>query len=135
MAWQIYISLGINGLIHCPQQLVLIHLGVDQFHHGKKFKFTQNLMKFIVNQDAFWCSDGSQCVAIMFTLSSYQVPNMFTKFSMCSPTCFPQHLICMPYVLANVILPFIYISGPKEKNFIFQNITFYFGEPPQFPFF
>ncbi len=31
--------------------------------------------------------------------------------------------------------PFTYIGGQKGKNFIFQNRTFYFGEPPQFPFF
>jgi hypothetical protein len=62
-----------------------------------------------------WFPSGSHSVP--------QVPNEFpNKFSIApdfSPICFGK---CYP--------PFTYIAGPKERNTILQNKTFYFGELP-----
>ncbi len=64
MVWQIYISfknnlvsLSINEINHCSQQLGRAHYGVKQFHQVKMSKFTQNLVKPKVNWDAFPSSD------------------------------------------------------------------------------
>jgi F0F1-type ATP synthase assembly protein I len=41
----------------------------------------------------------------------------------------------MPYALANVVLLVTYIAGPKERNFLLQTRTFYFGEALEILFF
>jgi len=78
----------------------------------------------------FSFSPGSQCVPIMFSLSSQYVlqvpnvfPNMFSIVSHFYPMCFDK---CCP--------PFTYIAGPKGQKPILQNRSIYFGKPPEFQF-
>ncbi len=62
----------------------------------------------------------SQCVPTVFPLSSNE----------CSPTCsLFKHLTFISYALANVVLlsPICWAEG---RNYIHQNRTFYFEEPP-----
>ncbi len=66
----------------------------------------------------------------VFALCSFQVPNEFPIFP---PTFFSYFLtfIC----LGKWCPSFTYISGPKGRNCIVQNIAFCFGESPLFLFF
>ncbi len=53
--------------------------------------------------------------------------------------CVPQHVLIEPHFYPRCFgrscPSFTYIGGPKGKNSILQNKTFYFGEPYQFQFF
>jgi hypothetical protein len=64
-------------------------------------------------------------VPFKFPMDSHQVPNMFPNvFSIAphfDPLCFGK---CCP--------PLVYIGGPKGRNSILQNRTFYFGCPHSF---
>jgi hypothetical protein len=71
-----------------------------------------------------------QCVCTLFPSSSQWVPNMFLNFAMFSPTCSPYHLTFIPYALGNGVLLSPYISSPKGRNYILQNIAFCLGESP-----
>jgi hypothetical protein len=71
-------------------------------------------------KDFFSFFPSSQCVPTMFISNFQWVPNMFPKFPHFYPICFAK---CCP--------PFTYIGGPKGENVLFQNRTFYFGEPIQ----
>jgi hypothetical protein len=52
------------------------------------------------------------------------------KFLMGSPTCSPlKHRTYIPYALANVVL-LSPICSAEGRNYIHQNRTFYFEEPP-----
>ncbi len=59
---------------------------------------------------------------------NFQVSDMFPKEFPIAPL---FYLICF----GKCCPPFTYIGGPKRRNSIFQNWTFYFGEPPQFHYF
>ncbi len=56
-----------------------------------------------------------------------QVPNVFSHMFSITPHFYP---ICF----GKCCPPFTYIAGPKERNSIFQNKTFYSGEVPYFLF-
>jgi hypothetical protein len=76
-------------------------------------------------EDQFVFFLGSQCVPTMFTLSSQWVP---------------QHVLhstslFISYALANCCPPFTSTGGPKGRNSILQNRTFYFAELYSFNFF
>jgi len=75
-----------------------------------------------------WFPMCSHYVPFNFSMGFHQVLNMFLKFSICSPTCPPRHLSFIPYALANVVLLSPILCGPKGRNSILQNTTFYFRE-------
>jgi len=69
---------------------------------------------------------GSQCVPFKFSMGSQYVaqvsnvfPNIFSIAPHFYPICFGK---CCP--------PFTYRTGPKGRNFVVQNRTFYSGETP-----
>jgi hypothetical protein len=68
----------------------------------------------------------SHYVPFNFSMGFHQVLNMFLKF----PTCPPWHLTFIPYALANDVLHSPILGGPKGRNPILQNRTFYFREFP-----
>jgi hypothetical protein len=68
-----------------------------------------------------WFPMCSHYVPFKFSMGSHQVPQVPNVFSITLhfyPICFGK---CCPC--------FTYIGGPKERNSILQNTTFYFGEP------
>ncbi len=76
-----------------------------------------------------------------FSLSSLQVPNGFLLGSQYVPQdskVLPGIFSIAPHFyricFGKCCHPFTYIGGPNGMNIIFQNKTFYFGEPPQFHF-
>ncbi len=56
---------------------------------------------------------------------------VFDVFPLRIPITFHFYPICF----GKCCFPFIYIGGPKGRNFIYQNKTFYFGELLEFHFF
>jgi len=66
----------------------------------------------------FWGGRGGVVKA-----KSSQVLDMFLKEFLIAPRFYP---ICF----SKCCPPFTDIGGPKGKNSVLQNVTFYFGEPP-----
>jgi hypothetical protein len=84
-------------------------------------------LKFGGGKDIFSFFSGSQCVPTMFLLSSTMGSHQFLNIF---PNMFSIALRYYPICFGKCCSPFTYIGGPKGKNSILQNITFYFGEPP-----
>jgi len=77
-----------------------------------------------------WFPMCSHYVPFTFSMGFHQVLNMFLKFPTCSPTYPPWYLTFLPYALANVVHLSPTLGGPKGRNSILQNRTFYFRESP-----
>jgi hypothetical protein len=78
-------------------------------------------------------------IFLWFPICSFKVPNGFpseSQYVSQVPNVFPNMfssialLTFIPYTLASVVHLLTYIGGPKGRNIILQNRTFYFGEPP-----
>ncbi len=81
--------------------------------------------RFVFN--FLWFPMCSHHVPFEFAIGSHQVLNIFPNMFSIAPRFYP---ICF----GKCCSPFTYIGGPKGRNSILQNITFYYGEPPLFQF-
>ncbi len=73
-----------------------------------------------------WFPMCSHYVPFNFSMGFHRVFNMFLKFPACSSTCPPWHLTFMLWQMLSSFHTIL--GGPKGRNSILQNRTFYFRE-------
>ncbi len=74
----------------------------------------------------FWGGQGGggRRIVFSFFLGSQCVPNMLSLSSRYVPNEFPNMFSIVPHFFTHGL------GGPKGRNSLLQNRTFYFGEPP-----